>query len=166
MKIRTTILKKRIDLSRLKRDEPWTPKIGKARMQRFRDKFGRKAILVVEDETALIRFYEYAMGEDYDVFIAESGEEAFEILQTLGGVDLVLLDIKLPGISGMEVLKEIKKSCSVIPVMIVSASRLGKKARDLSALGACAYLEKPFEVCDLLDKIKIHMERSSMNPDS
>lgn len=130
----------------------------KSSLRKSREKSGKKVILVVEDEPALIQFYQYALEDDYNIFIASSGEEAFNALKILGNIDLMLLDFKLPGISGMDVLKELKRSFPSIPVMMVTASKHGKTVADLTALGICEYLEKPFEVCDLLDKIKSLVE--------
>lgn len=132
----------------------------KPSLRKSREKSGRKVILVVEDEPALIQFYQYALEEDYDIFIASSGEEAFNALKILGDIDLMLLDFKLPGISGMDVLKEMKRSFPSTPVMMVTAGKLGKTAVESPALGACEYLEKPFEVEDLLDKIKSLVEKN------
>ncbi len=128
--------------------------MGKPSLRKSREKSGKKVILVVEDEPALIQFYQYALEDDYDIFIASCGEEALNALKTLGDIDLMLLDFKLPGISGMEVLKEMKRSFSTIPVMMVTAVKHGESAAESPALGACEYLEKPFEAEELLDKIK------------
>lgn len=122
-------------------------------LRRSRGKNGKKVILVVEDEPALIQFYQYALEDDYDIFIASSGEEAFNALKVLGEIDLMLLDFKLPGISGIDVLKKMKRSFPFIPVMMVTASKQVNTAAE-STLGGCEYLEKPFKVCDLLVKIK------------
>jgi DNA-binding response OmpR family regulator len=126
----------------------------KLSLRKSRGKSGRNVILVVEDEPALIQFYQYALENDYDIFIAPSGEEAFTALKTLGDIDLMLLDFKLPGMSGMEVLQEMKRSFPSIPVLIVTASKQGKTAAHSPVQGVYDYLEKPFEVNDLLDKIK------------
>lgn len=134
--------------------------MGQSALHKFGEKLGRKVILVVEDEPTLIQFYQYALEEDYDVFIASTGEEAFNALKVLDSIDLMLLDFKLPGISGMDVLKEMKKSFPSVPVMMVTASKHGKTTDDLTGLGACEYLEKPFEVGDLLDKIKNLVEKN------
>ena len=132
--------------------------MGKPSLRKSREKSGRKVILAVEDEPSIVQFYQYALEEDYDIFIASSGEEAFDALKTLGDVDLMLLDVTLPGMSGMDVLKKMKRSYPSIPVMMVTAGKQGKTAAEWIALGACGYFEKPFEVCDLLDKIKSLVE--------
>jgi DNA-binding response OmpR family regulator len=127
--------------------------MGKSDMRNPLEKRARKSILVVEDEPALVQFYEYALEEDYDVFIVQSGEEALDALNVLSEIDLMVLDMNLPGMSGMDVLKEMKKFYSAIPVMIVSANNRDK-AQTLPIVGGCEYLEKPFEVDELLDRVK------------
>jgi DNA-binding response OmpR family regulator len=134
--------------------------MGKSALRKFREKSGKKVILVVEDEPALIQFYQYALEDDYDIFIASSGEEAFNALNTLDDIDLMLLDFKLPGISGMDVLNEMKRSFPSIPVMMVSASKRSKTVAESTALETCEYLEKPFKVSALLDKIKSLVEKN------
>jgi DNA-binding NtrC family response regulator len=133
--------------------------MGKPSLRKSLKKSGRKVILVVEDEPALIQFYQYALEGDYDISIAASGEEAFNALKILGDIDLMLLDFTLPGISGMDVLKEMMRSFPSIPVMIVTASKQGKTAVESTTAGRYEYLEKPFEVGDLLDKIKSIVEK-------
>jgi len=128
--------------------------MGKPSLCKSRERSGKKVILVVEDEPALVQFYQYALEDDYDIFVASSGEEAFNALTVLGEIDLMMLDVKLPGISGMDVLKKMKRSFPSIPVMIVTASKQDKISAGSSPLGEYEYLEKPFEVGDLLDKIK------------
>ena len=132
--------------------------MGNPSLRHSRETSDRKVILVVEDEPVLVQFYKLALGGDYGVYIASSGEEAFDALNILGDIDLMVLDLTLPGISGMDVLKEMKRSFPSIPVMVVSASKQSKTAAEWLALGACEYLEKPFEVCDLLDKIQSLVE--------
>lgn len=132
----------------------------KPSVRKSRIKSGRKTILVVEDEPVLVQFYQYVLEADYNLFIATSGEKAFDTLKKSGDIDLMLLDMTLPGIPGIDVLKEMRRSFPSIPVMIVTASREGKAAAESPDLGACGYLEKPFEVCDLLDKIKSLVEKN------
>jgi DNA-binding response OmpR family regulator len=132
--------------------------MAKSAVRKSREKAAKKAILVVEDEPVLVQFYQYVLEEDYDLFMASSGAEAFEVLIKSGDIELMLLDMTLPGLSGMDVLKEMKRSYPAIPVMIVTAGKLNKTTAELAALGACGYLEKPFEVSDLLDKIKSFIE--------
>jgi DNA-binding response OmpR family regulator len=130
----------------------------KTALQRSQKKSGRKVILAVVDEPILKKFYQFALEDDYDIFIASSGEEAFETLKTLGGIDLVLLDLKLSGSSVVDVLREMKRSFPCIPVMIVKARKKGKTMVESTDLGAC-YVEKPFEVGDMLKKIKSLVEK-------
>ena len=105
----------------------------------------RKAkILVVDDEEnirkSLKMILEY---EGYSFLEAADGEEALDRLEESVGVDLVLLDVKLPGKDGLEVLEELKKKPYSPEVIMVSGHGTIKTAVDATKLGAFDFLEKP-----------------------
>ena len=116
-------------------------------------------ILVVEDERDL------ALGiranlevEGYEVVVAHSGEEALEQLRT-SEVQLVLLDLMLPGISGYDVLAELRRQDATLPVLILSAR--GEEVDKVRGFrtGADDYLTKPFGVMELLVRIESLLRR-------
>ncbi len=105
----------------------------------------RKAkILVVDDEEnirkSLKMILEY---EGYSFLEAADGEEALNRLEETVGLDLVLLDVKLPGRDGLEVLEELKKKPYAPEVIMVSGHGTIKTAVDATKLGAFDFLEKP-----------------------
>ena len=121
-------------------------------------------ILVVEDERDL------ALGiranlevEGYEVVVAHSGEEALDQLRT-SEVQLVLLDLMLPGISGYDVLAELRKQDSSLPVLILSAR--GEEVDKVRGFrtGADDYLTKPFGVMELIVRIESLLRRRSPPP--
>ncbi len=81
--------------------------------------------------------------EGYEVVSATNGREALDLLLT-EGFDLVFLDIKLPEISGTEVLRKIRETGIKIPVVIMTAFATVKNAVECTKMGAMAYLQKPF----------------------
>ena len=102
-------------------------------------------ILVVDDEY-LIRWtlQQNLEKEGYEVFLAETGEEALEKVKE-GAPDLVLLDIKLPGMDGYQVLeKTLKIDEGIIPIMITAFDEVDKVVRAMR-LGAFDYITKPFD---------------------
>ena len=116
-------------------------------------------ILVVEDERDL------ALGiranlevEGYEVFVAHSGEEALEQLGTCDP-HLVLLDLMLPGISGFDVLLELRRRDATLPVLILSAR--GEEVDKVRGFrtGADDYLTKPFGVMELMVRIESLLRR-------
>jgi DNA-binding response OmpR family regulator len=120
----------------------------------------KKVVLIVEDDLLLDKFYQYALEDDFDVIVVSSGEEALSKLRKPGKVDFMVLDILLPGMSGMEVLKEMKTTVpSRPPVMVVTAHGDEDIAAQTSMLGAIDYVEKPFDAGKLLNKIRKQIEK-------
>ncbi len=106
-------------------------------------------ILVVEDRESLRRMLERALVEEgYRVEVAESGELAVEQLRDLD-FDLVLTDLMLPGISGLEVLKSCRDLRPATPVVVLTAFGTVDTAVEAMKLGASDFMEKPVEIDDL-----------------
>lgn len=116
-----------------------------------------KNILIVEDDEQIRNFMCYTIrNEGFQVTEASTGEEALQILQIKNKkkADMLLLDLGLPGMDGMEVLKTIRRD-SEIPVIIISArDQDGEKVTALDA-GADDYLTKPFSATELLARIRV-----------
>ncbi|MDR0839753.1 MAG: response regulator transcription factor [Oscillospiraceae bacterium] len=110
-------------------------------------------ILLVEDEEKLARFVELELGyEGYEVTKAFDGREGLTLALS-GGFDLVLLDIMLPGLSGMEILRRLRKSSSVPVIMLTARDSVTDKVSGLDT-GADDYVTKPFEIEELLARIR------------
>ncbi len=111
-------------------------------------------ILVVDDEPAMRRFLRTSLAaHGYQIVDAENGGDALNLLDE-DGVDALLLDLGLPDMDGIEVLKTIRASGSSLPVIVLSsrAEETGKvKALDL---GADDYVTKPFGIDELLARIR------------
>jgi DNA-binding response OmpR family regulator len=109
-------------------------------------------ILVVEDDRDLARYLELALThEGHTVTVARDGEEGL----TLGtsGQDLVLLDVMLPGMSGLDMLAGLRRRSSVPVILLTARDRLEDKVQGLEA-GADDYLTKPFSLEELLARIR------------
>lgn len=115
-------------------------------------------ILVVDDEKSMRESLQMLLKENYNVLLAKSGREAIEIVQKQP-VDLVLLDIRLPEIDGLETLKLIKSHDETIEVIMVTAVIMVKKAVEAIRLGAYDYITKPFEIDALQAQIEKVMEK-------
>ncbi len=119
---------------------------------------GIKRILVVDDDTMNLMRTRMILEKHYDVLLADSGEEALERLKR-EKVDLVLLDIEMPNMNGIETFERMKEECSLeIPVIFLTAS--GEKGNVLNAikLGAVNYLKKPFLPQELLKRVAQELE--------
>jgi len=107
------------------------------------------SVLVVDDEALTLRTISRGLStEGFEVFTAGSGEEALKIFED-EKPDLVLLDIVLPGIDGVEVLRQIKATTPASIVVMMSAYHMVDRAVEAMKLGAFDYLIKPFHLTDL-----------------
>ena len=120
-------------------------------------------ILAVEDEPAILRMLERGLtGAGHQVLTAETGEDG-AVLAVDEGVDLVLLDISLPGMSGHDVLSRIRGRRPDLPVLMLTArDDLDNKVRALDA-GADDYLTKPFAFEELLARIRALTRRADQS---
>lgn len=116
-----------------------------------------QVILIVEDDAAIREGIRILLsGEGYSVFEASSGEAALK--QMNDAVDLVILDIMLPGISGLKVCEELRKT-STVPILFLTAkSQESDKTIGLTA-GGDDYLAKPFSYAELLARVKALLRR-------
>ena len=118
-------------------------------------------ILLVEDEEKLARFVELELKhEGYAVDKAFDGREGLEKAEG-GGYDLLLLDIMLPGLNGLEVLRRLRKVGSEMPVIMLTArDAVMDKVTGLD-MGADDYVTKPFSIEELLARIRAALRKQS-----
>ena len=113
-----------------------------------------RRILVVDDDPQIRRIMRAVLvAKRYEVIEAECGEDALKLIRS-EKYDLVLLDINMPGITGIEVCKEARTS-SDIPIVMMSAGE-ESRAKALDA-GANDYLKKPFGVSQIFSCVKFHL---------
>src|SRR5690625_129861 len=117
----------------------------------------KQSILIVEDERKLSRVLQLELEyENYTTEIAENGKEALGCMQE-GDWDLVLLDIMIPEMSGLEVLRRIRRTDEMTPIILLTArDQVFDKVSGLD-LGANDYITKPFEMEELLARIRVHL---------
>ena len=116
------------------------------------------SILVIDDDDQLrISFCKLLKEENYSVIGAASGEAGIEIVKQ-NALDLIILDMRLPGINGMETFKRIKNIDSKLPVILVTAFGTTELAIEATKLGAYDYVLKPFDVPEMLNLIKQAIE--------
>lgn len=116
----------------------------------------RNVILLVEDEQRILRFMSISLkAAGYRVIPATNGEQALDLVQS-EKPDIVLMDIFLPGMNGLEALRKLR-TYSQLPVIVISArDSLGPEAL---ALGANEFLAKPFKPEDLIQRIKATLRK-------
>ena len=117
-------------------------------------------ILIVEDEAKLARFVELELKhEGYDVDKAADGREGLNLMES-GGYDLVLLDIMLPGLNGLEVLRRARRTVDTPVIMLTARDTVMDKVTGLD-MGAEDYVTKPFEIEELLARIRACLRKSA-----
>lgn len=119
-----------------------------------------KRILVVDDEPDVVMILRTALQtEGYEVVTASNGPDALEEAAE-SAPDLMVLDVMMPGMSGFEVLKELKAEpkTSQIPVIMLTGVSEREKIQDALSSGIDYYLIKPFEFDDLMEKIARALE--------
>ncbi|MCB0345723.1 MAG: sigma-54-dependent Fis family transcriptional regulator [Bdellovibrionales bacterium] len=118
----------------------------------------REFILIVDDEANVRESLKLILGRVYDAQAAESAEEALEMLTAAREAgrlpDLMLLDVTMPGVDGMEMLKKVRKDYREIPVIMLTANKTVKTAVEAMKVGAVDYLNKPYDVDELLSLIE------------
>ena len=105
----------------------------------------RKKILLVEDEVKLARFVELELRyEGYDVTVCHDGREGMQQI-TDGNHDMVLLDLMLPGLTGIEICRRVRKFSQIPIIMLTAKDEIMDKVAGLDS-GADDYLTKPFAI--------------------
>ncbi len=113
-------------------------------------------ILVVEDEVSLARFIELELTfEGYNVVVAHDGKDGLNMFEKQK-YDLVLLDIMLPGIDGMEICRRIRKLSNVPIIILTAKDGVSDKVTGLDS-GASDYITKPFAIEELLARMRAAM---------
>jgi predicted regulator of Ras-like GTPase activity (Roadblock/LC7/MglB family)/CheY-like chemotaxis protein len=129
------------------------------------DKEKLKKVLIVDDEEDMIWSLQNNLCNEslqVEIFTASSGEEALEVLKDSGQVDLVVTDIKMPGISGLDLLIEIKNLYPYTSVIVMTAFPSNEYKREALLKGSLHFVEKPFELNDLREMITMSLQEDSM----
>jgi len=123
-------------------------------------------ILVVEDEKHLGVGIKYNLeAENYRVTLVEDGPTALRLLDSGGdSIDLMVLDLMLPGMSGYSVCESVRASGMQLPVLMLSARTLAEDRTRGFDVGANQYMSKPFELDELLSRIKNLLQSNGRTP--
>lgn len=118
-------------------------------------------VLIIEDEEKIARFIELELlHEGYKVVKADNGRSGLEIAEK-GEVDLVLLDIMIPQINGLEVLRRLRKVSDIPVIMLTARDAVMDKVSGLDA-GADDYITKPFAIEELLARIRTALKKKNI----
>lgn len=122
----------------------------------------KKKILIVEDERKISRVLQLELEyENYETGVADNGKKALQMIQDEDW-DLVLLDIMIPELNGLEVLRRVRKTDEATPIILLTArDEVYDKVNGLD-LGANDYITKPFQIEELLARIRVHLRRPAV----
>lgn len=116
------------------------------------------SILIVEDEKNIARFLELElMHEGYKIIKADNGRVGLEIAEK-GEADLIILDVMLPELNGLEVLRRLRKTSEIPVIMLTARDAVMDKVSGLDA-GADDYITKPFAIEELLARIRTALKK-------
>ena len=119
----------------------------------------KERILIVEDEEKLARFVELELSyEGYEIQKAADGRTGLELAAS-GNFDLILLDVMLPGLNGLEVLRRLRRSTCVPVILLTARDAVMDKVTGLDS-GADDYVTKPFAIEELLARIRVTLRRN------
>jgi DNA-binding NtrC family response regulator len=117
-------------------------------------------VLLVDDEADFVEIMTKRLKKrSFHVEVAFSGPEALEVLENTEKVDIVLLDVKMPGMDGIEVLSHIKEHSPLVEVIMLTGHATVDSAVEGLKLGAFDYLMKPCDIKVLMQKLNAAMKR-------
>jgi YesN/AraC family two-component response regulator len=114
-------------------------------------------ILIVDDDTALLDRYVESLSDAYRIVTARSGRVAIERVKRRSDIDLAVIEYRLPDMSGIDVMKEIKDAAPSVLVLIATAYGDEEVAIEAFRSGARDYLKKPFSISELSTKIDFYL---------
>jgi len=117
-------------------------------------------ILIVEDEEALALGLKFNFEQEgYEVLVAGDGPTALRLFRDAAPVDLIILDLMLPGMSGYEICTAIRTHNKTVPILVLSARTLSEDRMHAFDCGTDQYITKPFVLPELLNRVRNLMER-------
>ena len=116
----------------------------------------RPTILICDDEEGIRESFKLILSDNYNLEFAHNGLEAIEFLRKSSPAAM-LLDIKMPKMHGLDILKEVKKLKPSLPVIIVTGYQSVEMAQEALKLGAADYIPKPFDSKQILRAVSQHI---------
>lgn len=108
-------------------------------------------VLIVNDEESIRESLKHILSDHYELILTDGGEQALDVLDHAKDVKVVLLDIKMRKVHGLDVLKEIKAKRPDVKVIMVTGYKSVETAPEASRLGAVGYIVKPFKAEEILN---------------
>ncbi|HBR15555.1 MAG TPA: hypothetical protein DD723_08480 [Candidatus Omnitrophica bacterium] len=119
----------------------------------------RGKILICDDEEGIRESLKLILSNHYNLMVTDSGEQCVELVNNAPDIGLVLLDIKMPNVNGLEVLKLVKEKRPNLSVVIITGYKSVETASEAANLGASGYIVKPFKSDEILSTVGRLMEK-------
>ena len=111
-------------------------------------------VLICDDEEGIRESLKLILGDHYELILTKDGLQCLDVLEKSKDIGLVLMDIKMPKVNGLDVLKQVKEKHSSLPVVIVTGYKSTETAMEAVRLGASGYIVKPFKSEEILFTVK------------
>ena len=111
-------------------------------------------VLICDDEEGIRESLKLILEDHYDLILTEDGEQCLKTIEKAKDIGAVLIDIKMPMVDGLTILKQIKEKRPKLPVIVVTGYKSVETAAEASKLGACGYIVKPFKSEEILKTVK------------
>ena len=113
-----------------------------------------KKILICDDEENIRESLKLILSDHHPLVLVDSGEQALHTLANANDIGVALLDIKMPKVSGLDVLQEIKAKHPQVKIIMVTGYRSVETAAEAARLGASGYVVKPFKSEEILETVR------------
>lgn len=121
----------------------------------------KKKVLIVDDQNGIrVLLVEVFSNEGYETFQASNGKLALDIVRK-ESPDLLLLDMKIPGMDGLDILKHVKQINSDIKVIMMTAYGELDMIKEATQLGALMHFTKPFDIDELRQAVNFHLQEDA-----
>ncbi len=113
-----------------------------------------RKILICDDEEGIRESLKLILSDDYDLIVVDSSTQCVDVLKQDKSIAILLLDIKMPKMHGLEVVKEVQKVRPDVKIIMVTGYRSVETAAESIKLGAVDYIVKPFKSDEILNSVK------------
>jgi len=115
-------------------------------------------VLICDDEEGIRESLKLILSDHYELILTDNGEGAIACLDNNKTIGLVLLDVKMPKVNGLDILKAIKEKHPQMNVIMVTGYKLVETASEAAKLGAVGYIVKPFEAKEILEAVRKNLK--------
>jgi two-component system sensor histidine kinase/response regulator len=122
----------------------------------------KRTLLIVDDEEGPRQSLRIVFKDEYNILLADNGSKALELVRQQP-IDAAVLDIRMSGMSGVELLGKIKEISPAIEIIMLTAYETIETARQALRYGACDYLTKPFDLATMRAAVANAMERHTLS---